>query len=137
MAKINPKWILLCSAAIGAVYTTGYIITDPGAQAAVRTETVPYQNGQKTSLYKDGTYKGQGTNQYGMVEVSVTIKNHKITQVQITNCNTHYSESYLYHLPAQVIKYQGADVDVVSGATASTEDFQTAVQDALNQALGI
>lgn len=145
MAKMAPKFIILCSAAIGAVYTAGYAITEPSAKAHV--EQSRYQSGAQVSnsassvkeqqmKYKDGTYTGLGMNSYGSVEVAVTIKNNRIVDVRITNCDTHYSERYIDSLPAQVVSRQSADVDVVSGATASTEDFQMAVQDALNKASG-
>ena len=85
--------------------------------------------------YKDGTYSGQGSNRIGTVYVSVTIKNDRIDTVEITEADTHYSESYIEGLPSQVAQRQSSDVDVVSGATLSTEDFQNAVDDALQQAM--
>ncbi|RBN38092.1 FMN-binding protein, partial [Priestia megaterium] len=84
---------------------------------------------------KDGTYSGQGSNRIGTVYVSVTIKNDRIDTVEITEADTHYSESYIEGLPSQVVQRQSSDVDVVSGATLSTEDFQNAVDDALQQAM--
>ncbi|MGB8460433.1 MAG: FMN-binding protein, partial [Priestia megaterium] len=83
----------------------------------------------------DGTYSGQGSNRIGTVYVSVTIKNDRIETVEITEADTHYSQSYIEGLPAQVVQRQSSDVDVVSGATLSTEDFQNAVDDALQQAM--
>jgi uncharacterized protein with FMN-binding domain len=85
--------------------------------------------------YKDGTYTGSGSNRIGTVEVAVTIKSDKITDVQITNCDTHYSEDRIADLPQQVLDRQSSDVDIVSGATKSTQDFATAVDECLQQAL--
>jgi uncharacterized protein with FMN-binding domain len=86
------------------------------------------------STYKDGTYTGESSNRIGAVQVAVTIKGGKISSVQITNCTTSYSESNIEGLPQQVVARQSANVDLVSGATLSSEDFQGAVQQALQQA---
>lgn len=160
MAKMGKKMITLCSAAIGVVYIAGYYVTEPSeqniAQAQIHQSQINIQNNQSkidqtgsnspstnspssdtkqlSKVYKDGTYSGQGMNRIGSVEVAVSIKNDQITDVEITNCDTHYSQSYIDGLPDQVISHQSADVDVVSGATMSTEDFQTAVEEALQQA---
>ena len=81
--------------------------------------------------YKDGTYSGQGSNRIGTVYVSVTIKNDRIDTVEITEADTHYSQSYIEGLPSQVVQRQSSNIDVVSGATLSTEDFQNDVDYAL------
>jgi uncharacterized protein with FMN-binding domain len=161
MAKMGNKMVALCSAAIGAIYMAGYFVTDqppvmqavasvpqattpqtstPAPDASVAPAQTPSQTpapsaSQATGKYKDGTYTGSGSNRIGTVEVAVTIKNDKITDVQITNCDTHYSQSRIDGLPQQVIERQSADVDIVSGATKSTQDFANAVDEALQQAL--
>lgn len=84
--------------------------------------------------YKDGTFTGSGSNRIGTVEVAVTIKSGKITAVEITNCDTHYSQSRIDNLPQQALQRQSNQVDNVSGATRSTEDFREAVRQALAQA---
>jgi len=153
MAKMSNTMIALCTAAIGAVYATGYIATLPTEaqstsshkeriqiqqpSSTIGEEATPSSAPQQTtsSTYKDGTYYGEGMNRIGSVQVAVTIKGDKITAVDITNCDTHYSQSYIDDLPNQVVASQSSDVDVVSGATLSTEDFQTAVDNALQQAM--
>lgn len=85
--------------------------------------------------YLDGTYHGSGTTRIGTVWVAVTIKSGKITNVQITQADTHYPTSYIDPvLPQEVIQRQSANVDLVSGATLSSDDFSTGVQKALQQA---
>ncbi|PWK16453.1 FMN-binding protein [Tumebacillus permanentifrigoris] len=117
----------------------------PGADSNTTTPNqTPKQpstsQGQTTSpaalsgTYKDGTYTGSGTNRIGTVEVAVTIASGKITAVEITNCNTHYPQSRIDKLPAQILKNQSDQVNNVSGATMSTTDFRTAVRQALQQA---
>lgn len=88
-----------------------------------------------TSQYLDGTYQGSGSDAIGTVYVAVTVQGGKITNCQITQCDTHYPQSYIDPvLPQEVIARQSAQVDVVSGATGSSYDFAMAVQQALTQA---
>jgi uncharacterized protein with FMN-binding domain len=86
------------------------------------------------SLYKEGTFTGSGSNRRGSIQVTVTIKNDKITDVQISDFAMHYSISDVVGLPDEVLHNQNAQVDNVSGATYSTRAFEDAVQDALSQA---
>jgi uncharacterized protein with FMN-binding domain len=88
-------------------------------------------NTSKTPTYKDGTYTGSGSDRRGTVEVSVTIAHGKISKVQITDYEMHYPESYIEGLPQEVVQRQSADVDIVTGATSSSEDFQMAIEQAL------
>lgn len=161
MAKMGHPMIVLCAAAIGIIYTTGYFVTEPAqvslAQTAPASISVVHNNSFSTSngagnnsssqgtsgsaaatrqsQYRDGTYYGQGSNRIGTVEVAVTVSQGKIAVVEITRCSTHYPQSYIDPiLPQEVVQTQSANVDVVSGATRSSEDFAAAVQQALGQA---
>jgi uncharacterized protein with FMN-binding domain len=85
--------------------------------------------------YADGTYTGTGSSRFGNVTVSVTTSGGVITNVQITKVTTSYPVSRIASLPAQVVQHQTANVNVVSGATYSSQAFKQAVQQALSQAL--
>jgi uncharacterized protein with FMN-binding domain len=87
-----------------------------------------------SSGYADGTYSGAGTSRFGNVTVSVTTSAGKITNVQITKVTTSYPVSRIASLPAQVVQQQTANVNVVTGATYSSNAFKQAVQQALAQA---
>lgn len=86
--------------------------------------------------YKDGTYTGIGQTQIGAIEVAVTLKKDKITNVQVIASSTHYPVNYIDPiLPQQLLQRQDINkIDVVSGATLSTEDFYYAVVYALQKA---
>ena len=156
MGKMDKKWIVLCSTAVAAVYTAGYITTDTQAaqgqppqhivnkvqtntsnlQVNTNKETAvkPKVNLQSNKIYKDGTFTGSGWNRRGSIDVQVTIKSDKITDVEISNFAMHYSERDVVGLPDEVLQKQSALVSNVSGATYSTEAFTDAVQQALDQA---
>lgn len=151
MAKINKKMISLCTAAISSLYITGYATThhaqavqtaqsntqtDASNNTSLTSDTTATQTEDTTSEteLKDGTFSGTGSNEIGSISVSVTIKQGNITSVEITSDNTRYGQSSILSLPNEVVIRQSADVDTVSGATLSTQDFETAVAQALEQA---
>jgi uncharacterized protein with FMN-binding domain len=148
MKKMDKKWIVLCSTAIAAVYSAGYITTESQATVGQPIHHIENNvqtnsnllNGNKVSssqtnkLYKDGTFTGSGWNRRGSIDVQVTIKNDKITDVEISNFAMHYSESDVVGLPDEVLQKQNAQIMNVSGATYSTQAFEDAVQEALDQA---
>jgi uncharacterized protein with FMN-binding domain len=135
MANMSKKWIILCSTAIGALYATDYLATD--AQAMMQQTQQHSQSASSTNagLYKDGTYQGSGSNRRGSIAITLTIKNDKITDVEISNYHMHYSVDDVLGMPQEVLDKQSSQLNNVSGATYSTNAFEDAIQDALNQAL--
>jgi uncharacterized protein with FMN-binding domain len=155
---MKKKWVALCSTAIGAIYLAAYSATETqatiqqpqqqaqayiqaGSSQPLSTQTPSSQASsnqapsiQTKSLYNEGTFTGTGSNRRGSIQVAVTIKKDKITDVQISNFAMHYSESDVVGLPDEVLQKQSAQVDNVSGATYSTRAFEDAVQEALLQA---
>ena len=149
MKKKDKKWVLLCSTAVAAVYATGYFTTDTQAaqgqpvhiEKTIQKYTTNTDNTRNTpkvtpsnKIYKDGIFTGSGWNRRGSIGVQVTLKNDKITDVEISDFAMHYSESDVVGLPDEVLKNQSAQVTNVSGATYSTQAFEDAVQQALDQA---
>ena len=97
--------------------------------------TAPADTAQPEKIVrKDGTYTGWGTSRHGDIQATVQIKDGKIAFAAISECLTRYSCSWIAALPPQVLARQSADVDVVSGATESTNAFYYAVIEALNKA---
>lgn len=84
--------------------------------------------------FKDGIYQGRGSCPHGDIVAQVAIRNGQIAYAGIADCLTRYSCSVIKDLPMQVVVRQSTGVDVVSGATESTEAFQDAVTDALSKA---
>ncbi|MCY9670338.1 FMN-binding protein [Paenibacillus alginolyticus] len=137
MAKINKKWVALCSTAIGAIYAAGYFATETQAtiqQPQQQVQVTQTKSTQTNRLYKEGTYTGSGSNRRGSIQVAVTIKSDKITDVEISHFAMHYTIDDVVGLPQEVLQKQSAQVRNVSGATYSTQAFKDAVQDALSQA---
>lgn len=91
-----------------------------------------------SSSWQDGVYQGSGTGFGGIITAQVTIENQQITQITITN---HALETPEYYSRAaaiipKMIQKQSANVDVVSGATYSSNGIKQAVSNALAKAAG-
>ena len=87
---------------------------------------------------KDGTYAASANGMDGLVQIEVTIKDDKITDIVIVDDNetAGVGTNALAILPAAVIDTQSLAVDSVSGATISSAAFKMAVADAITQAGG-
>ncbi|MDD4371412.1 MAG: FMN-binding protein, partial [Anaerostipes sp.] len=86
--------------------------------------------------YKDGTYEGSGTGFRGNVKVVVTIKGGVISQIKVVE----EKDDAAYFNKARgviafILKSQNTKVDVVSGATYSSNGIIKAVENALKKAL--
>ena len=94
-----------------------------------------------TTQYKDGTFTGSVADAYyGNVQVSATISKGKITNVKfIQYPDTHgtsviINQQAMPYLIQEAIQSQSANVQIISGATFTSQAFQQSLQAALNQA---
>lgn len=92
-------------------------------------------------LYKDGEYNGVVADAfYGTVQVKAIIQSGKLTDVQLLSSPNDRSYSIEINntvipiLKAEAIKIQSAQVDIVSGATNTSNAFIQSLNSALNQA---
>jgi len=91
--------------------------------------------------YKDGTYTGSSADAYyGNVQISATISGGKITDVKFLQYpDTHQTsviinQQAMPYLKQEAIRAQTANVQVISGATFTSQAFQQSLQAALSQA---
>ncbi|MEI6327294.1 MAG: FMN-binding protein [Candidatus Roizmanbacteria bacterium] len=103
----------------------------------INPTTPPMQTGK----YKDGTYDGDVADAiYGNMQVRATIQNGLIADVEFLQYPSDRSHSVRINqsampiLKSEVIQAQSANVDIVSGATASSQAFIQSIQSALNKA---
>ena len=94
-----------------------------------------------TGAYKDGTYTGAAADSiYGSVQVSATISGGKLSDITFLlfpNSHPHSVDVSNMAMPAlksEAIASQSASVNIVSGATQTSEAFQQTLQSALSQA---
>jgi uncharacterized protein with FMN-binding domain len=87
-------------------------------------------------LYQPGTYEGSGDGYFGLITISVTVTENAVTDVEIlSHGDTDGIGTIAFEELTQTIMYTNSpDVDVISGATGSSEGFIAAVNDALSKA---
>lgn len=108
------------------------------------TSTPPSEEGTSTSTgaYKDGSYTGSTEDAYyGNVQVKATISGGKLTSVTFLDYpHTHSTSVYINqqampYLQQEAIKAQSANVNIISGATYTSQAFIQSLSNALSQAL--
>lgn len=90
----------------------------------------------ESGTWKDGTYTGSGKGFGGTISVKVTVKNGKISVIDVTSAS---GETASYFSKAKgiipkMISGQTTNVDAASGATYSSNGIITAVRNALSKA---
>lgn len=92
--------------------------------------------GSGKSAYQPGTYEGVGKGKNGDVKVEVTLTKDKIESVKVTEHHEtmDIAETALEKIPAEIIKAQSTDVDIVTGATVISDAIKEGANDALVKA---
>lgn len=103
----------------------------------------PTGTSQHYPLNKEKTFIGAASDAvYGVVRVEATIVNRKIVAVQLLqypndqSTSTAINQYALPRLVQEAIQAQSAHVDIISGATLTSEAFIRSLQSALNQDRG-
>ena len=104
-------------------------------------QDTPTPTPKSNSPYKDGSFTGDAANAfYGYIQVSATIANGKITNVQFLQYPSDRSRSVEINqqadpmLAQEAIQAQSAQVNIISGATDSSQAFAQSLQSALDKA---
>lgn len=116
--------------------------TGPSTSAGTPPTPIPTATPRlQTGKYRDGRYTGDVTDAfYGLVQVQVTISGGKITDVVFLQYPNDRQNSIFInsqampYLRQEAIQAQSASVDIISGATATSEAFIQSLQSALAKA---
>lgn len=151
------KKFIIGTAVLGiyGIYSVGIrhinpVIAKPASLAATSTSRrSSTKSANKTSVsgsgasgkYRDGVYKGSSSYVYfGNVQVAVTIAKGRISNVKFLQFpNTHATSVYINqqampYLKQEAIKAQTSKVQIISGATFTSEGFIQSLQNALKKA---
>ena len=81
----------------------------------------------------DGVFEGTGKSFGGDLKVAVTVEGGKITKVEVLSHGdtAGVCDAAMEKIPAAIVEAQSADVDVVTGATLSSNGIMAAVKNAL------
>ena len=88
---------------------------------------------QEKQHYKDGIYYGESEGYYSIIKVEVEVKHGKIYRITILEHNEPeiLAQIVFEELPPRIIKNNSTNVDVISGATYTSESLLQAVESAL------
>ena len=121
--------------------TSNYVATKnstPNTSVSITPTSAP---AVKKSLYADGTFTGNVADAYfGSLQVAAIIQSGKLVDVQFLQYPTDRSQSQRINsrsnpiLQQEAIQSQSASVNIVSGATQSSQAFQESLGNALAQA---
>jgi uncharacterized protein with FMN-binding domain len=96
---------------------------------------------QTGSAYMDGVYTGSSEDAYyGFIQVRAVISGGKITDVKFLQYpddqenSIYINQQAMPYLKQEAIAIQGANVNIITGATDTTQAFVRSMDDALNQA---
>jgi uncharacterized protein with FMN-binding domain len=122
----------------GNTTTTG---TNTNSGGTSNTGTGTGTGGTPAGQYKDGTYTGPVTDAiYGQLEVVATIKNGQLIDTECPiypNSSGHSMEVSQFALPQlkqEAITTQSANVNIISGATQTSQAYEQSLTAALAQA---
>ena len=108
---------------------TAFVLT-AGCHTTVKTGRV-LQNEQ----LNEGEYIGEYSGGPNKATVRITIKNLRITKIEIVRHDAWKGKKAEAEIIRRIIKEQSTDVDAVTGATNSSHVIMNAVQNAVEQAV--
>lgn len=129
IVKVFLKIILTIFLVLALIVGSGlFWITrglDSGSKLTVRSVDLSALNtGDYTGKYKSGRFSN---------EIKVTVKDHKITKIDILKDVTFAKPEWTKELFDKIIKEQKIDVDVVSGATITSKAYLESIEAALQK----
>ena len=83
----------------------------------------------------DGIYEGSYTGFRWSNTLQVTVENHRITDITVTQPQAVIKDETMASLEERVIESQSPDVDTVTGATIDSKAYLKAVENALKSGL--
>jgi len=120
--------------------TSGSTSTGSTSGSSATSGTKATASPAATSATANGTVTGSAVQMpYGTVEVQITVSNGKITDVQAVSLPNRGRSGEISNyvapiLASEALKAQSANIDIVSGATYTSEAYAQSLQSALDQA---
>lgn len=128
----NFKKIMIAICCIGVLSAVGYLYSYISDLNNYKSTVAGLKIAEiDLSKVSDGTYRGGCDANFVAAEVSVTVKDHKITDIQLIKHKTERGQ-IAEVIPAKVISAQSLHVDTISGATNSSKVILKAIETAVN-----
>jgi uncharacterized protein with FMN-binding domain len=139
--QASPPRAPNATAGAGAATAAPAPPTTPPTAAPPTEAATPTTPAQPLGQYRDGDYTGtQVDAYYGLVQVQATIQQSKLVAVQFLQypndrrTSIRINTTAMPYLQQEAIQMQSANVDIISGATLTSEAFVQSLQVALDSA---
>ena len=138
---IGLLWYLHASSGVkpATVGTSSIASTPSNGSTATNSTPVATAPAASSSNLSDGTHTGQSySNEYGDVQVAITVTGGKISNVNVLKYPTAHDRSVQINsdavprLKQEALTAQSASIDIISGATSTSESFIQSLQSALS-----
>jgi uncharacterized protein with FMN-binding domain len=136
IATLTPSSISSSSPTPSPTATPSGAPPSGGASPTPTATPAPAANGLKSGSFTGQTY----TNPYGNVQVQVVISGGKITSVKTIQYPNGHQQSVFINsqalplLEQEVLKAQSAQINIIGGATFTSQGYAQSVQSALDAA---
>lgn len=140
MKKISRKnFIKLASATVMSGVTAGALAACGAAGSSTAVSGSTAASSGTAGLYTPGTYEATAAGINGDVKVTMTFSDSAITDVvlDVSGETASIGGAAAEDLKAALMNAQSADIDVVSGATITSEGVMKAAQKCIDQAKGV
>ncbi|MBC2578807.1 FMN-binding protein [Clostridium sp. DJ247] len=111
----------------GGIFGVKYLLSLQKYQKTIKEISI---GNVDLSKVKDGIYTGSFDAEFISAESSITVKNHKITDIKLVKHKNEKGKSAEV-IPERVVKAQTLQVDAVSGATNSSKVILKSIENAL------
>jgi uncharacterized protein with FMN-binding domain len=123
------KALIILLVVVAVLAAGGFIAYQIANSSLKNLSKVPVSDVDMSKI-ADGTYVGSYSSFPVVAEVSVTLKNHVITNIDLVK-HQNGQGGGAERIPGQVIETQSLQIDAVSGATYSSKVILKAIEDAL------
>ena len=147
----NALWLLSTAAGVALLFGYTTSTSGPASAASKTVVTAPAMPGTTSSTAtapSTGTAATAGTTftgavaqtRWGPVQVTIAVADGKVTDVTVPQYPTgngkdrEINADALPELTQETLSAQSADIDMVSGATVTSQGYVTSLQSALDQA---
>lgn len=143
MKKLLLTGIIIVVFVLYAMYhgNLSTVAVSPNTNSGSTTTASTAVTNRSQTTYKDGTYTGSAADAfYGTIQVQASIKNGKLSNVTFLQYpndrddSVRINQAAMPQLTQEAIQAQSASVDIVSGATDTSNAFMQSLASALSQA---
>jgi uncharacterized protein with FMN-binding domain len=135
MSKVSKSKIIFMLSCILVFVTVLNVSAFGRGHKSLYKYTIPEGYSLNGLDLEDGVYTGEAIGFRPGVIVEVTIENQKIINIEVVDHNEvgpQYFMRPISVIPGEIVREEQSKVDVVSGATATSNAIMSAVEDALS-----